>query len=114
MVANALSVNLVIAKQTKEVGVRAFIDETFVLRDSGVTVTLYLPKKAIRRKDSVLIVDDMIKTGETQAALVNLVYKSKAEVSGLFSLIAIGSEWEKRINLPRGCPVEVIAKIKRP
>jgi len=113
MVANALSVNLVIAKQTKEVGVRAFIDETFVLRDSGVTVTLYLPKKAIRRKDSVLIVDDMIKTGETQAALVNLVYKSKAEVSGLFSLIAIGNEWEKRINLPRGCPVEVIAKIKR-
>ena len=56
----------------------------------------------------------MIKTGETQAALVNLVYKSRAEVSGLFSLIAIGNEWEKRINLPRGCPVEVIAKIKRP
>ncbi len=112
MVANALGVNLVIAKKEKEVGVKSFIEETFVLRDSGVTMTLYLPKKALRRRDSVLIVDDMIKTGETQAALINLVYKVKAEVSGVFSLIAVGDEWEKRLNLPKGCPVEIVAKIK--
>ena len=112
MVANALGVNLVIAKKEKEVGVKSFIEETFVLRDSGVTMTLYLPKKALRRRDSVLIVDDMIKTGETQAALINLVYKVKAEVSGVFSLIAVGDEWEKRLNLPKGCPVEIVARIK--
>ena len=112
MVANALGVNLVIAKKEKEVGVKSFIEETFVLRDSGVTMTLYLPKKALRRRDSVLIVDDMIKTGETQAALINLVYKIKAEVSGVFALIAVGDEWEKRLNLPKGCPVKVAAKIK--
>jgi len=112
MVASALGVNLVIAKKEKEVGVRSFIEETFVLRDSGVTITLYLPKKALRRRDSVLIVDDMIKTGETQAALINLVNKVKAEVSGVFSLIAVGDEWERRLNLPKGCPVEIVAKIK--
>ena len=114
MVANVLGVNLAIAKKTKEVGVKAFLEETFTLGDSGMTVTLYLPKNTIKRKDSVLIVDDMIKTGETQAALINLVHKAKAEVSGVFSLIAIGEEWKKKINLPKECPIEVITKVKQP
>lgn len=112
MVCNSLGVNLVIAKRTKEVGVPAFLEETYVLRDSGITMTLYLPKDAMKRRDSILIVDDMIKTGETQAALVNLVRKARAEVSGVYALIAVGNEWQKKISLPRGCPVEVVTKLR--
>ena len=114
MVANALGVNLVIAKRSKEVGVKEFLEETYVLKDSGVTITLYVPKDAIKKRDSVLIVDDMIKTGETQAALVNLVRKAKAEISGVFSLIAVGDEWRKRLKLPEECPIEVVTYIKPP
>ena len=112
MVANSLGVNLVIAKRSKEVGVPAFLEETYVLSDSGVTMTLYVPKNALKRRDSVLIVDDMIKTGETQAALINLIHKARAEVSGIYSLIAIGDDWRKRINLPKGCPVEVVTRVR--
>jgi adenine phosphoribosyltransferase len=115
MVANALGVNLVIAKRSKEVGVKAFLEETYVLgRDSGVTMTLYIPKDAIKRRDSVLIVDDMIKSGETQAALVNLVRKARAEISGVFSLISVGEEWKKKLKLSSDCPVEVVTYIKAP
>lgn len=114
MVATALGVNLVIAKRNKEVGVKSFLEETYVLKDSGFTMTLYVPKDAIRRRDSVLIVDDMIKTGDTQAALVSLVRKAKAEISGFFSLIAIGEEWKSKIKLPEDCPIEIIAYIKPP
>ena len=115
MVANALGVNLVVAKRSKEVGVKAFLDETYVLgRDSGVTMTLYIPKDIIKKRDSVLIVDDMIKTGETQAALVNLVRKAKAEISGVFSLIAVGEEWKKKLRLSGECPIEVITYVKAP
>ena len=114
MVANALGVNLVIAKRGKEVGVKAFLEETYALRDSGVTMTLYIPKDAIKKRDSVLIVDDMIKTGETQAALVNLVRKAKAEISGVFSLIAVGDEWKKKLKLSGECPIEVITYVKAP
>ncbi len=112
MVANSLGVSLVIAKWTKEVGVPAFLEETYVLSDSGVTMTLYLPKDAIKRRDSILIVDDMIKTGETQAALVNLVHKARAEISGIYALIAVDNEWQNKISLPRGCPVEVVTKLR--
>jgi len=114
MVANSLGVNLVIAKRGKEVGVKAFLEETYALRDSGVTMTLYIPKDSIKKRDSVLIVDDMIKTGETQAALVNLVRKAKAEISGVFLLIAVGEEWKKKLKLSGECPIEVITYIKAP
>jgi len=114
MVASALGVNLVTAKRNKEVGVKAFLEETYALRDSGVTMTLYIPKDAVKRRDSVLIVDDMIKTGETQAALVNLVRKAKAEISGIFSLIAVGDKWNKKLKLREGCPIEVITYVKNP
>ncbi len=114
MVANQLGINLVIAKRNKEVGVTAFLEETYALRDSGVTMTLYVPKNIIKRRDSVLIVDDMIKTGETQNALVNIVRKARAELSGIFSLIAIGEDWRKGLNIPKNCPVEVITKMNPP
>jgi len=111
MVANSLGVNLVIAKLNKEIGVPAFLEETFALKDSGVTKTLYVSRDAFKKRDSVLIVDDMIKTGEEMVALVNIVHKAKAEVSGVYSLIAVGDEWQKKINLPKDCPVEVVTKL---
>ncbi len=114
MVANALGVNLVVAKRNKEVGVKAFLEETYVLKGSGVTMTMYIPKEAIKKRDSVLVVDDMIKTGETQAALISLVRKAKAEMSGLFSLIAVGEDWKKTLKLSGDCPIEVITYVKSP
>jgi adenine phosphoribosyltransferase len=115
MVSNALGVNLVVAKRSKEVGVKAFLEETYVLgRDSGVTLTLYIPREVIKKRDSVLIVDDMMKTGETQVALVNLVKKAKAEISGVFTLVAVGEEWKKRLKLSGECPIEVITYVKAP
>ncbi len=115
MVANALGVNLVLAKRNKEVGVKGFIEETYILgKDSGVTRTLYVPKESIKKRDSVLVVDDMIKSGETQLALVNLVRKAKAEISGVFSLIAVGEEWKKKLKSTGECPIEVITYVKSP
>jgi adenine phosphoribosyltransferase len=115
MVANALGVNTVVAKRNKEVGVKAFIDETFILgKDSGVTVTLYIPKEIIKKRDSVLIVDDMIKSGETQEALINLVKKAKAEISGVFALIAVGDDWKRRLKVSGDAPIEIVTYVKSP
>jgi adenine/guanine phosphoribosyltransferase-like PRPP-binding protein len=111
MVANSLGVNVVIAKLNKEIGVPAFIEETFALKDSGVTKTLYIPRDVVKRRDSVLIVDDMVKTGEEMVALVNMVHKAKAEVSGVYALIAVGDEWQKKVNLPKDCPIEVVTRL---
>jgi len=114
MIGNSLGVNLVVAKSSKEVGVPSFLEETYVLNQSGVTMTLYVPKDSIKRRDSVLVVDDMIKSGDTQDALVNLVNKAKAELSGVFALIAMGDAWEKRMKIPKGCLVEILLRLEPP
>ncbi|RLG95831.1 hypothetical protein DRO37_01015 [Candidatus Bathyarchaeota archaeon] len=158
LVAKALGVNVVIAKPMREAGVSAFLEETYTLNGSGRTMTLYIPKNAIRRQkrmrekhqterealesikkwrakgyearllgkspsdglyeveisriyDSVLIVDDVIRTGDVQAALVNLVKKAKAEVSGIFALISVGDAWKEKIRVPKGCQIEIILKL---
>jgi adenine/guanine phosphoribosyltransferase-like PRPP-binding protein len=112
MIANALGVNLVIAKSTKEVGVSSFLEETYVLNGSGYTVTLYVPKDAIKKRDSVLIVDDIIKSGDTQNALLNLINKAKADVSGIFAMITVGKSWREKLNTPQNCHVEVILRLE--
>lgn len=96
LVAQAFDVPLVIAKKEKEVGVPAFLEATDVI--DGRIVTFYIPKHAINHKDSVLIVDDVIRSGRTQAALCKLVQKAKAEVAGVFTLYTIGEEWKQRLH----------------
>ncbi|MEM1550412.1 MAG: phosphoribosyltransferase family protein [Candidatus Bathyarchaeia archaeon] len=113
MVANALGVNLIIAKTTKEVGVSSFLEETCVLSDSGYTLTFYIPKDSIKKRDSVLIVDDVIKSGETQRALLNLVCKAKAEIAGIFAMISIGDAWIKKMKVPQDCQIEIILRISQ-
>ena len=111
MVANALGVNMVIAKPTKEVAVSSFLEETYTLSGSGHTMTLYVPRDGIKKRDSILVVDDIIKSGDTQFALLNLVKKAKAEVSGIFAMIAVGHLWEETMHIPQNCQLEIILKV---
>lgn len=112
VVAETLGVNVLIAKKVKEVGVKDFVEETFILGDSAVVTSLYLPKGLIRRSDSVLIVDDVIKSGETQRALINLVSRFRADVAGVYALIAVGDDWIDKLRNSLRCPVEVILTVR--
>jgi len=94
LVCNLLDVNLIVAKETKEVGINDFVEETYIPRDSAIRKSLYIPKASIRRKDSVLIIDDVVRTGETVKALVDLVRNRKSDVSGIYVLVAVGDDWK--------------------
>lgn len=111
LVASELGVDLVYAKREKEVGIKSFIEERCVPGSSGIVVPLYIPKGTIRQKEKVLIVDDIIRTGETQKALINIVKKARGEIAGIFVLIAIGDIWKEHI--PNNIPVEIFLKIKK-
>jgi len=107
-----LGVPLVVAKKEKEVGVSDFwtVD---LIRGSGHRETLYVPKHWLSKKDWIVIVDDVIRTGETQRALIELVDKVGARLSGLFILISVGN-WQDKISIPDGCPVEVLVTLREP
>jgi adenine/guanine phosphoribosyltransferase-like PRPP-binding protein len=108
LICNALGTDLIIAKKTKEVGVREFVEETFIPAGSAMIMSLYVSRGIIRRGDSVLIVDDVIKSGETQRAMINLVRRSRAEVAGIYALIAIGNQWKETLLEASGFPIEVV------
>jgi purine operon repressor len=112
IVAEALGVDLAIAKKSKEIGVKDFIEEAFIPGGSDMILSLYIPRGAIKRGDSVLVVDDIIKSGETPTALINLVKKSRAEVAGVYALIAIGDQYKQKVHNTQDYPTEVVLTVK--
>ena len=104
-----LNVPLVVAKKEKEVGVKDFwaVD---VVRGSGFRETLYVPKQWLKSKDWVVIVDDVIRTGETQKALVELVKKARAKVAGLFAIISVG-DLEGKVEVDDNCIVDILVTL---
>jgi len=112
IISETLDVDLVIAKKDKEIGIKDFIEETFVIGDTAIPISLYMPRGMIKKSDSVLIVDDIIKTGETPKALVNLVKKARAEVAGIYALISVGEKWRDKLQELNDFPIEVVLNVR--
>jgi len=62
---------------------------------SGIELTYYLPASA-NAGDTVLVVDDPIRSGETQELLLDIALQADADVTGVFTLIAVGDKGMKR------------------
>jgi adenine phosphoribosyltransferase len=111
LMAHRLSVPLVVAKKSREVGVGEFIEELYIPSKSAMVMCFYVPRSMFRKGDCVLIVDDVIDSGETQRALIKIIRKARAEVTGIYALMSIGKEWRKRIEEVAGCVVEVAYEV---
>lgn len=111
LLAHRLSVPLVIAKKAREVGVGEFIEEVYIPSKSAMMMSFYAPRSMFRKGDCVLIIDDVIDSGETQRALISLVRKAKAEVAGIYALVAVGNEWKNRIEEVVNCQIEVAYEV---
>ena len=76
-----------------------------------MVLSLYVPRNALKRGDCVLIVDDVLDAGETQMALARIVQKAKAEVTGIYALIGLNTDWKTKMEQALHCPVEIIHHI---
>lgn len=113
LLAHRLGVKLVIAKREREVGVREFIEEVYIPANTAVMISLYVPRGVIRRGDSVLIVDDIIDSGETQEALIKIIERARGEAAGIYALVAVGDEWKTKLGQKVRCPIEVILQVSK-
>ncbi len=98
LVANLLEVDLIIAKGSKEVGINDFVEETYIPKGSAIRQSLYFPKHSIRKRDSILIIDDVVRTGETVKALVDMVVNQRADIAGIYVLVTVGDEWKEYLK----------------
>ncbi len=109
-----LGVPLVIAKRNKEVGIRSFIEESYLSSSPASVTTLYIPKDAILPGERVLIVDNIVRSGRTIKVLLNVVKKVKANAPNAYLLIAIGDAWRKNLPSSDETKIEVALKIGSP
>ena len=95
------------AKKSRETAVEEFIEVRQRL-SSGIEIDYYLPANAISSGDEVLVVDDLIRSGETQELLLEIAAASGAEVTGVFALIAVGDEGITRAESQTDAPVDAL------
>ncbi|AXR77235.1 phosphoribosyltransferase family protein [Natrarchaeobaculum sulfurireducens] len=98
------------AKKRKETAVEEFIEARERL-ESGIQLTYYLPASAIEPGSSVLVVDDLIRSGETQELLLDIVETAEADAAGVFALIAAGDDGIERARERTGAPVGALTSI---
>ncbi|RBI63000.1 phosphoribosyltransferase family protein [Halomicrococcus sp. NG-SE-24] len=92
------------AKKSKETAVEEFIESRQRLA-SGIELTYYLPASAIDPGETVLVVDDLVRSGETQELLLDIAERADADVGGVFALIAVGEEGIERAKSCTDAPV---------
>jgi len=99
------------AKQSRETAVEEFIEARQRL-SSGIEIDYYLPSNAISASDSVLVVDDLIRSGETQELLLEIAAAADADVVGVFALIAVGEEGIDRARAHTDAPVDALVRLE--
>ncbi|MFW5963454.1 MAG: phosphoribosyltransferase family protein [Natronomonas sp.] len=92
------------AKKSRETAVEEFIEARQRL-SSGIEIDYYLPANAVASGESVLVVDDLIRSGETQELLLDIAASAGADVAGVFALIAVGDEGIDRARAHTDAPV---------
>ena len=98
------------AKKSKETAVQEFVESRQRLA-SGIELTYYLPAAALASGDTVLVVDDLIRSGETQELLLDIVHQTGATVAGVFALIAVGDDGLDRARRHTDAPVESLVRV---
>ena len=98
------------AKKSKETAVEEFIESRQRLA-SGIELTYYLPASAVDPGDAVLVVDDLIRSGETQELLLDIAERARAETVGVFALLAVGDEGVERARERTDAPVGALSTV---
>jgi len=106
--ASYFDAKLAYAKKSKETAVEEFIESRQRLA-SGIELTYYLPACALSAGESVLIVDDLIRSGETQELLLDIARQAEAPVAGVFALIAVGDQGMSRARELTDAPVGALS-----
>ncbi len=93
-----LRAGLCVAKREADAFPSRYAEVKYFAPDPPRYVSLYLPVSALRKGDRVLIVDDLLQSGRTLKALLELAGKAGARPVAVFSMLAVGSGWKRVVN----------------
>jgi adenine/guanine phosphoribosyltransferase-like PRPP-binding protein len=94
----ALNAKLAIAKQYKDIASEDFYEVSYIVDSPPRRVSLYLPRHLLERGDDVLIVDDIVRTGRTLSALIEIINNAGARLAGVSVLISMSKSWIEKLR----------------
>ncbi|OLS32098.1 MAG: Xanthine phosphoribosyltransferase [Candidatus Heimdallarchaeota archaeon AB_125] len=97
--AHILNIDCLVARRLKPLGIDDFITSEIQKATQGRIESIGISEKSIQNQEKLLVVDDVIKSGATHSALIELVKKCNAEPVKLVFLTGIGSHWEQQKEL---------------
>lgn len=110
-IGNELGAKIVVAKKERDVAFTEFLEERAIF-SPVLFKTFYIPKGSIKPRDQVLIVDDIARTGATIEALARLVERSRARLTGIFTIFSVDNCMEKiKRKLKLRCKVESLINL---
>ncbi|ADY00582.1 MAG: phosphoribosyltransferase family protein [Vulcanisaeta sp.] len=98
MASYALNAKLAIAKQYKDIASEDFYEVSYIVDSPPRRVSLYLPRHLLERGDDVLIVDDIVRTGRTLSALIEIINNAGARLAGVSVLISMSKSWIEKLR----------------
>ena len=110
LVSGFLGCKLSIAKHVADADVKNYIEVKYLQSHPPRFVSLYLPSWSIPKGARVLIVDDLLFTGNTLGALREIVDKAGGHVVGVFALIGVGDLWRRKA--PEDAKVIVLKEVE--
>jgi adenine/guanine phosphoribosyltransferase-like PRPP-binding protein len=110
MASYALNARLAIAKQYKDLASEEFYEVSYIIDSPPRKVSLYLPKHLLNRGDEVLIVDDIVRTGRTLNALIEMIDRAGARLAGVSVLISMSNSWIDKVR-SRGARIDVVLNL---
>ena len=87
-IAHLFGASVIYTKTTRDQETENYIEETYKPDASKILQSLYLEKNVFQKNEDILIVDDIVRTGATINALINLAKKFKVNIKGIFVLIS--------------------------
>jgi len=111
LIAKRLKAKLIVIKKRKEVGYMRFIEVSYITQAPPEVITLYLPEGAIEYGEKVLVVDDLVRSGRTSAAVFEVIKKAGGRPAGFYALIAIGDSWKPIIEKYVGSNYRVLFQV---
>ncbi len=107
-IANLIGAKCVYAKRTQEI---SFSDH-YVSKGTAakpIAAPFYLPKSLLKKNDSVLIVDDVVRAGTTFEALLSICNQAKASIAGIFAVFITSSAYRE---IKKSHPVHYLSLVE--
>lgn len=96
MISLEFNAPVVLVKRKSYPGIQYY--STSIMKSPKEAETLYLDRDLITRKDSVLVIADVVYSGRTLEAVLELLNKSRATIADVIVVLGLGDAWRERLE----------------